>query len=64
MKLSQPQAYGEIKPLHGSTGRPIRCAASNVDTRSAEIEHRLDCANCQAKRCRIGACECAEESQS
>ncbi len=26
MKLSQPKAYEEIKPLHGSAGRPIRCA--------------------------------------
>ena len=26
IELSRPRAYGEIKPLHGSTGRPIRCS--------------------------------------
>ena len=26
IKRTQPKAYGTIKPLHGSTGRPIRCS--------------------------------------
>ena len=61
MKLSQPQAYDEIKPLHGSTGRPIRCTPSHVVI--PEIEDRPDCAGCLTKACWIGRCDWPEESQ-
>jgi hypothetical protein len=63
MKLSQPQAYEEIKPLYGSTDRPIRCTDSHVVTQSTGIEDRLDCGKCPARRCPFGACDRAKESQ-
>ncbi len=61
IKLSQPKAYGEIKPLHGSTGRPIRCASSHIVIPKAE-DHP-NCADCQARSCQVGACDWVEESQ-
>ena len=43
IKLSQPKAYGEIKPLHGSTGRPIRCTPTQ--TIIPKTEELPDCTN-------------------
>jgi len=59
--LSQPKAYGEIKPLHDSTGRPVRCTPSQIVV--PKVEDRPNCADFQARSCRIGACDWAEESQ-
>ena len=41
IKLSRPKAYGEIKPLHGSTGQPIRCTPPRIVV--PEIEDRPNC---------------------
>jgi hypothetical protein len=41
IKLSQPKAYGEIKPLHGSTGQPIRCTPPCIVV--PDIEDWPDC---------------------
>ena len=41
IKLSQPKPYGEIKPLCGSTGQPIRCTPPRIVV--PEIEDRPNC---------------------
>ncbi len=61
IKLSRPKAYGEIKPLHGSTGRPIRCTPARIVV--PEIEDRPDCAACQTRSCRTGRCDWPEVSR-
>jgi hypothetical protein len=63
--LSRPKAYGEIKPLRGSTGQPIRCTPSHIVAQSAEIEDRPNCADCQTRSCplRTGKCDWLEEPQ-
>jgi hypothetical protein len=50
IKLSQPKAYGAIKPLHDSTGRPIRCAPADVAEPSVEDESVPECAGCPWRR--------------
>jgi hypothetical protein len=53
--LSQPKAYGQIKPLYGSTGEPIRCTPSDVVV--AEIENRPNCTDCLTRRYRSSTCD-------
>ena len=53
--LSLPKAYGQIKPLYGSTGHPIRCTPSDIVV--AEIENRPNCTDCRDRRCLTGQCD-------
>jgi hypothetical protein len=46
IKLSQPKAYGAIKPLHDSTGRPIRCTSEDAVEPSVQGEDAPECADC------------------
>lgn len=58
IKLSQPQAYGEILPLADSQGRPIRPRPAWFSTIVVpEIEDRPDCSQCQTHACRTGKCD-------
>jgi len=50
IKLSQPKAYGAIKPLHDSTGRPVRCTPTAVVEPSVQDEDVPDCAECPWQR--------------
>lgn len=50
IKLSQPKAYGAIKPLHDSTGRPIRCTSTDAAEPIEEDESVPECAGCPCRR--------------
>ena len=61
IKLSQPKAYGEIKPLCVSTGHPIRCTPSRIVI--PEIEDRPNYADCQTRNRRTEQCDPKEVPQ-
>ena len=50
IKLSQPKAYGAIKPLHDSTGRPVHCTPVDVAEPSVEDESVPECDDCPWRR--------------
>ena len=58
-RIHRPKAYGEIKPLYGHTGQPIRCTPIVVP----EIEDRPDCVTCRFHICTAGRCEWSPEDR-
>ena len=50
IKLIPPKGYTTIKPLHDSTGRPIRCVAETDDVQDAVNRAAYpECATCSCK---------------
>ena len=55
IKLSQPRAYDGLKPLHDSTGRPLRFQRPTVLI--SKVPDRPNCHDCPDRLCLADKCE-------